>query len=210
MSARDPLPDRQVGDTDGPPRGFEPAFQRVAPALQAWAELRIRPSLRTHFEPQDLVQEVWLRGSAAFARHDENRTSFRAWIFRIGKNVLLEAARAERAGRASAATWSPTTKWNALQEVPQSVTSFTQRLAQDESVRAFVAHVSELDETDRMILIHCGLEEESCASAATKLALGAEAVSKRWQRLRANLRERTWARALLPDPAQDPRASDAS
>ena len=79
MSARDPLPDRKSGDGDarGPLRGFEPEFQRVAPALQAWAELRIRPSLRTHFEPQDLVQEVWLRANAAFARHDESRSSFR-------------------------------------------------------------------------------------------------------------------------------------
>lgn len=211
MPTSSPAPQGSPGDaSERTAQRFERLYSDVAPALYAWAELRIRPRMRVRLDPQDLVQEVWLRGLKNLSRFDDTQTSFRAWIFKIGKNVLLEAIRALQSDAEGNAMGVATAKLLALEGIPQSVTSFTQRLAQDESVRAFVAHVSELDETDRMILIHCGLEEESCASAATKLALGAEAVSKRWQRLRANLRERTWARALLPDPAQDPRASDAS
>ena len=40
---------------------FEALYTNVTPTLYAWAELRIRPSLRARLEPQDLVQEVWLR-----------------------------------------------------------------------------------------------------------------------------------------------------
>jgi RNA polymerase sigma factor (sigma-70 family) len=192
-----------IRDTDGDgeaatdPRAFERQYAEVAPALFAWAELRIRPQMRARLDPQDLVQEVWLRGHRNFARFDEHATSFRGWLFKIGKNVMLEAVRAMRTESAVPQGWSPTTKMLALDGVPQNVTSFTQRLARDESVRAFLEQAGELEEPDRMLLIHCGLEEETLAQAAQKLGLGEEAAKKRWQRLRERLRERPFARALL-------------
>jgi RNA polymerase sigma factor (sigma-70 family) len=176
---------------------FESLYAESAPALYAWAELRIRPQMRVRLDPQDLVQEVWMRGIRNFARFDERETSFRAWIFKIGKNVMLEAIRALRTEAAAQPGWSPTTKMLALEGVPHSVTSFTQRLAREDAVREFLAQAAELDDDDRMILIHCGLEEETCASVATKLGLGEDATIKRWQRLRARLRERPWARSFL-------------
>ena len=45
------------GDADS----FAQLYERVAPAVHTWAELRIRPSQRNVLEPTDLVQEVWLR-----------------------------------------------------------------------------------------------------------------------------------------------------
>lgn len=176
---------------------FEASYADVAPALYAWAELRIRPQLRARLDPQDLVQEVWLRGIKNFARFDARETSFRAWIFKIGKNVMLEALRALRTENAAQPGWSPTTKMLALDGVPQSVTSFTQRLAREDSIREFLVQAGELEEQDRMILIHCGLEEETCAEVGTKLGLTEDATIKRWQRLRGKLRERPWARAIL-------------
>ena len=92
---------------------------------------------------------------------------------------------------------SPTNRMLALEGVPQNVTSFTQRLANEESIREFLKHAEELDETDRMLLIHCGLEDETCAEAAPKLGLSEDAAIKRWQRLKAKLREKPWSRSLL-------------
>lgn len=176
---------------------FESLYADVAPALYAWAELRIRPQLRARLDPQDLVQEVWLRGIKGFARWDASESSFRAWIFKIGKNVMLEALRALRTENAAQPGWSPTTKMLALDGVPQSVTSFTQRLAREDAIKEFLAHANELEEQDRMILIHCGLEEETCAEVGTKLGLSEDATIKRWQRLRGKLRERPYAQSLL-------------
>ena len=176
--------------------GFEERYAEVAPALYAWAELRIRPSLRARLDPQDLVQEVWMRGMQAFERFDERATSFRAWTFRIGKNVLLEAVRASR-NELAVPERAGGEKLLALDGIPQSVTSFTQRLAREDSVRAFLDHAQRLDEADRMLVIHCGLEEETCAEAGVKLGLSEDAAIKRWQRLKARLRELPWARALL-------------
>jgi RNA polymerase sigma factor (sigma-70 family) len=157
--------------------------------------------MRARLEPQDLLQEVWLRGLKGYARIDARETSFRPWIFKIGKNVMLEALRALRTENAAQPGWSPTTKMVALDGVPQSVTSFTQKLAREDTVREFLVQAGELEEEDRMLLIHCGLEAETCAEASVKLGLSEEAASKRWQRLKARLRERPWARAILPPDA---------
>ena len=176
---------------------FESLFADVAPALYAWAELRIRAPMRARLDPQDLVQEVWLRGIRGFPRWDGGESSFRAWIFKIGKNVMLEVLRALRTENAAQPGWSPTTKVLALDGVPQNVTSFTQRLAREDAIREFLVHANELEEQDRMILIHCGLEEETCAEVGTKLGLSEDATIKRWQRLRGKLRERPYAQSLL-------------
>lgn len=176
---------------------FEQLYAEVAPALYAWAELRIRPTLRARLEPQDLLQEVWLRGRRNFSRYDERTAGFRAWAFRIGKNVLMEALRASRDEPAPGPGWSAASGTLALEGIPENVTSFTQRLAREESVRAFLAQAAALEEIDRMLLIHCGLEQEACAAAAQKLGLSEDAAIKRWQRLKAKLREAPWSRALL-------------
>lgn len=194
----EPIPNDSAA-TSGATPSFETLYADVAPALYAWSELRIRPQLRARLDPQDLVQEVWLRGIKNFARWDARESSFRMWIFKIGKNVMLEALRALRTENAAQPGWSPTTKMLALDGVPQSVTSFTQRLAREDAIKEFLAHANELEEQDRMILIHCGLEEETCAEVGTKLGLSEDATIKRWQRLRGKLRERPYAQALLSD-----------
>lgn len=191
-------PDSDSGRLDGAAtEAFEKSYAEVAPALYAWAELRIRPSLRARLEPQDLLQEVWLRGKRSYARFDPGSGSFRAWAFRIGKNVLMEAIRAVRQEALTTPGLSPTNRMLALEGVPQNVTSFTQRLANEESIREFLRHAEGLDEPDRMLLIHCGLEDETCAEAAPKLGLSEDAAIKRWQRLKARLREKAWSRSLL-------------
>lgn len=194
MSADDPDPPRRRLD----PR-FEAYFAEVAPALYAWAELRIRPALRARLDPQDLVQEVWIRGMQGFARFDERGVSFRAWAFRIGKNVLMEAIRATRNDIVDTPRGA-TSRMLALEGVPQDVTSFTQRVAREESVRAFLDQAGELAEVERMLLVHCGLEGETCAAAAVKLGLSEDAAIKRWQRLKARLRGETWSRTILGEP----------
>ncbi len=187
-------------DSDTPRRRMDPRFEalfaEVAPALFAWAELRIRPNLRARLDPQDLVQEVWIRGMQGFTRFDERGVSFRAWAFRIGKNILMEALRATRNDIVDT-PGGVTSRMLALERVPQDVTSFTQHLAREESVRAFLDEAGALSEVDRMLVVHCGLEGETCAQAAVKLGISEDAAIKRWQRLKAKLRAETWSRTIL-------------
>lgn len=72
---------------------FAELYERLTPAVSAWAILRIGPWLRPHFDSQDMVQEVWARALKALGNFEPGRVRFRAWIFSIAKNVLREAIR---------------------------------------------------------------------------------------------------------------------
>ena len=71
------------------------------------------------------------------------------------------------------------------------------RLARDEQLAAFREAVEALSEEDRALVVHCGMEGMSRAEVAERLGLGVEAVTKRWQRLRARLEERGLPEMLL-------------
>jgi DNA-directed RNA polymerase specialized sigma24 family protein len=152
--------------------------------------LRIRPSMRARLEPADLLQEVWFarqEGVSALRRRDQQLSRV---AFRIGQERAVGVDPRAAARSVVDAGMSPTTRMLALEGVPQNVTSFTQRLANEESIREFLKHAEDLDENDRMLLIHCGLEDETCAEAAPKLGLSRTPAIKRWQRLKAKLRDK--------------------
>lgn len=176
---------------------FEALYVEVAPALYAWAELRIRPEMRGNVDPQDVVQEVWLRAVKRHASFDPAVTSLRAWLLGIAKNVLLESFRKLRRTPLLEADLGRASRAFTLEGCPESITSFTQRLSKDDAVRRFLELAGSLDDGDRQILVRCGLEERTCADAARELELGEDAVIKRWQRLRARLRGETWTRTIL-------------
>ena len=169
-------------------------YPPLAPALLAWCNLRLSPSLRRAVAPEDLAQEVWLRAFHVFDSFDDQRMTFRAWLFAVGKRVLLEVQRRATNSSKELPASGSSTRLLALDEVPDSVTSLTSRISKDERVREFTAKLGELDEKDRMTAIHCGLEELGYAETAQRLGESYEATIKRWQRLRDRMR--TWAGAL--------------
>lgn len=172
---------------------FGKLYERIAPALYTWASLRIRSGLRGSIDPADLVQEVWCRAWRSFGDFDPAQVSFRLWIFRIAKHVLLEAVRrAERDGGAPGST----TRLVALGEIPDEATAVSRRVARLEGLDKLRDWIEGLDEEDRSLVVHCGLEGLPHAQVAERLDLEREAVSKRWQRLRARLAEMRLPREL--------------
>ncbi len=169
-------------------------YPPLAPALHAWACLRLRPEDRPRLLPEDLTQEVWLRAFQVFPTFDEGRTSFRAWLFAVAKNVLLEVRRRARRSGAEQAAHGSSTRLAALDQVPLEVTSVTRRVAKDEDLQRFVEKLRELDETERQTVLHCGLEALSLKDAAARLGESYDATAKRWRRLRDRLR--TWGAPL--------------
>ena len=167
--------------------GFAQLYERLAPSLDTWAQLRVTGTLRAHVEPGDVVQEIWWRAMDAFDRYDPARSGFRPWIFKIATNVLLEwnrkrrrRARIEPASLARRASSLPP-------ELARQATSVSRGLAQRDSVRKLVEMVRALSAEDRSVFVHCGLEGKTVAEAAPLLGALAEAVGKRWQRLREKL-----------------------
>jgi RNA polymerase sigma-70 factor (ECF subfamily) len=174
---------------------FDELYAHTAPALYAWAALRAPPSV----DPGDILGEVWLRAIERLRSHDSENCEFRAWIFGIAKHVLLQVLRMRGRDRAPSRLGGGASGGSSggLDQLPDSVTSISQRLAHEDSMRCFLDYAKRLESTDRDLLVHCGVEGGTCRDAATRLGLTDEAATKRWQRLRVELRESPWVRGLL-------------
>jgi RNA polymerase sigma factor (sigma-70 family) len=186
--------------TPGGEAEFQRRYEELAPALHAWAELRIRPQMRALVEPGDVVQEVWCRAWRERQQLSALDPAFRAWLFRIAKNVLLEAFRRARGPAYRAGSTGTTTRVLALEGVPDSITAVSRRLARDEGLARLVEWLRGLEEEERLLVAHIGLEGLTFAEVGERLDLSRDAVAKRWQRLRARMSEQRLARELLAEP----------
>jgi RNA polymerase sigma-70 factor (ECF subfamily) len=173
---------------------FQQLYDRLAPALYAWTHLRVRPGAGAGVDPQDVLQEVWLRALRGFDGYDP-ASSFRGWILGIAKNVLLQGYRKSSYDRIHSVP-SPDGRRYELMSCPDSVTSIGTRLANDDAIQRFLAYVSGLPREERMLMLYCGLEEYTSAQAAARLGISADAANKRWQSLRSRMRENGTLRAL--------------
>jgi RNA polymerase sigma-70 factor (ECF subfamily) len=155
--------------------------------------VRSKPAQGISLEPEDLLQEVWLRAFENLAQYDPARASFRSWIFGIAKNVAYEAW---RRGASSPLPASAGSTGSALEAWPAVSTSIRSRMTRDESVERLMQELDGFDPVDRMLVVHCGMEEVPSTIVATRLGMGQEAIAKRWQRLRERLREGSFAELL--------------
>ena len=171
-------------------------FERLTPELHTWAALRISTALREVLDPEDLVQEIWSRALTKIAEFRPDGTPFRFWVFRLAKNVLLEAIARARVRRNRRAGRAETERLFDIGDYPDDATSASRRAARDEALRQFIEDVKALPEDDAELFVYCGLEGATAAEAARVLGIGEEAAQKRWVRLRERLRQRGLPRGL--------------
>ena len=184
---------------EGDRRAFTLLYARLAPALQTWARLRLPATAQSRIDPEDLMHEVWWRALEAFRTYDPDRASFRTYLFTIAKRVLIDVLR--RAGTASGRGGPSAGPIPSASELPESVTNVSRQAARDEVLLRVAQTLRSLDDTDRNVFVHCGLEGLRPGQAATLIGLPKEMVVKRWQRLRAKLRnEVPEGEQLLVDP----------
>ncbi|MEM9381336.1 MAG: sigma-70 family RNA polymerase sigma factor [Planctomycetota bacterium] len=174
----------------GDAESFAHLYEHIAPAVFTWASLRIRPEQAAVLDPADLVQEVWLRAWRKVEDYDADRIPFRFWVFRIAKNVLLEATRQARKPdrRASSSSAGEDDRLDPLDLVADTITGVSRRVARDEGLARFRDAVAALPEDDRRLVVHCGLEGLPLREVGERLGISEEAATKRWQRLRARMR----------------------
>lgn len=178
----------------GDDEGFVALYERLAPAIYAWADCRLKGSIRKSVDADDVVQEVWWRTLDSFERfQSRGQGSFRAWVFAIATNVYRDAlrrglgTRGQRDGRLK--TLPP--------ELHAQVTSISQGLSRSDVAQELVESLAGLDPEDRKIVLYCGLEGLQIKEAAELMHAPHERIKKRWQRLRARLEEVPAWRDLL-------------
>jgi RNA polymerase sigma-70 factor (ECF subfamily) len=184
-------------DAEPDPAGEEAFLCRhreIAPALITWARVRLAGPARRWIEPEEFAQEVWVRALTGQGTYDPERGPFRAWVFGIATNLMIEVLR--QVGRFGGGRRSPRDPTTAgVSRVMDQATAVSRRVARDEFLRAFSDHVATLPEDERTLLIFRGLEGLSHQEVADRMGTTREAVMKRWQRLR----ERLMTEALPPD-----------
>jgi RNA polymerase sigma-70 factor (ECF subfamily) len=164
---------------------FERLYASAVPALVAWTRLRIAGLPDGRIDVEDIVQETWVRALECFPRLS-NRSGFRHWVIGIAQNVLLEALRRDvRHWRGH----RHRDQESHLSQCPDSVTSISRAAARDDGFARLLSLIFELPVEDRQLVLLHGLEERPLASVAERLEISEAAAGKRWQRLRAQLRE---------------------
>ena len=176
---------------------FSGLYADMAPALRAWSVLQTRGVLGRYVEADDLVQEVCFQAYRSFARFDEERGTFRRWVFGVASHVAAELLR--QAARTRARGLDPEMLGSRAGGVPEEATTLSRRVARDEGLTNFLSRVENLDESDRQLLIWRGLEGLQHAEAAQLLGCPEATVKKRWQRLRDRLQRLPAAARLLDD-----------
>lgn len=183
----------------GAVRSFAELYRRIAPALFAWASLRIHASARGRIDPGDVMQETWVRALEILHRFDPAQP-FRPWIFRVAKNVLHEQIRS-LGPAAAAGGHEGSSRRDPVNDIEDEATAISHRLARDERIQAFLGRIAELEADDKVLLMHLGLEGRTAAEVAAALNLSADAVFKRWQRLRHRLESEGLPEMLLDTEA---------
>jgi len=193
----EPTRDLARGAKRGEEGRFAELYERIAPAVHAWASLRIRPEMRGHVDPEDIVAEVWCRAWKAFPRFDAENASFRAWVFQIAKNVMLEAFRKVQRAAPGGAGAGPSTRMFQLANMPDTATEVSRRIARHEGLQVMLEWAKGLDEDEQKLFLHCGLEGMGYAEVAERMQLEYDTVAKRWQKLREKAERFAVPRDLL-------------
>ena len=182
---------RSAAREGGDPAAFARLYDHIAPSGLTWAQLRVRGPERAVRAPTDLVQEVWMRAWRRIEDFNADQVPFRFWVFRIAKTVLLEANRQARRPDRRAPTGLPRDEGDQdpLAQVADTITAVSKRLAKDENLGRFMDFVNGLPDDDRALVLHCGLEGLPLKDVGARLGISEDAATKRWQRLRARLRE---------------------
>lgn len=191
--ATDVVAHRAIADLAG---ARDELFRRIGPAVYAWASIHLRGTLRTRFDPEDLLQEVACRTLENLKSWNAAKGPFRAFVFGIAKNVLRKGL--ERIARDPTHSEDhPASKF--AHEVEDPATSLTRALARDDAFQRARERIDALSEDDRRLLLHRGLEGLRHDHVAELLGTTPDSVMKRWQRLRDRLREEPRLLELLAD-----------
>lgn len=171
-----------------PAPGLEELYRAEAERLVAWARLRIRPEHRGLVSPEDVAQEVWCRALEKFATFDPAAGPFRAWVLTVAKFVLAEITRSAFYQQRLKHEDGRSSMIRVREQVPEMVTTITTRAARNEATERLFVWVDQLDEVDRQVFTFHFMEGLPQKDVGARLGMQANAIAKRWERLRARLR----------------------
>jgi len=171
--------ERLVAEARG---GSETAFaaivQRHERALRGYAAKLLRGSGQ---DPEDVVQDVFIRAHAALTSGDERELALKPWLFRMTRNRAIDALRAKSGSALSLDAE------HAAEPVAAPATDPAHAFGRREGLRAVLADLAELPEQQRDALRMRELEGLSHEAVAAQLGVTPQATRQLVLRARDNL-----------------------
>jgi RNA polymerase sigma factor (sigma-70 family) len=164
---------------------------RLTPLLVAQASYRLRPPLRSLYDPLDLVNDAWLVAlprlgelTAREGRQTPTLLKFLATtlLYRIN-NLVRKHIRGDDGGGAPEGS-------DPLAQVSSDESGVVTAAVRREVRGAVLETIEELEPSDREVLLLRGIEQQPNQAVALLLNLPPQTVAKRYQRALERLRAR--------------------
>lgn len=170
---------------DGDPASVEWLVERLSPLLRAQAAYRLRGRIGRFVEPDDVVQEVWIRALPRLpglpdrdGRHTPVLMAFLGTtLLQHVNNLLAKYLRGK-----------PSASAEPLEALSAETIGCVTRATRKEGTEQLSAAIEELDEADREILVLRSIEQRTVAEVAASLGLQEGAVRMRHHRAISRLR----------------------
>jgi RNA polymerase sigma-70 factor (ECF subfamily) len=167
---------------------------RFSPLLLVQASYRLRGTLRRVYDPEDLVDEVWLAALPRLEDLKERDGRLGPVLLRfLGTTLLNKANQWIEHALTYRRVGEPPLQSSSTAGVERLQTSFEDacsRAQHDETTGALRAALAELDEEDRELLVLRGIEQLPNESVAQLLGVTPSTATRRYQRALARLRAR--------------------
>jgi RNA polymerase sigma-70 factor, ECF subfamily len=185
----------------------EATFARLSERHRWEIEVHCRRVLGPHEDPEDAVQETFLRAWRSRSQV-RDQTAFRAWLYRIATNACLDARRPRAAARRRMAEWDEEADARSAATVATGAEPERRLFARASTERAFMATIRHLTPSERAALIIRSILEFPARDAASALDCSVASFNSALQRARSNLQRRIhephleWVAGQDPTPAE--------
>tara|TARA_R110002094_G_scaffold78964_1_gene84976 strand:+ start:1617 stop:2261 length:645 start_codon:yes stop_codon:yes gene_type:complete len=165
---------------------------RFTPALMASARYRLGNHLRRHYEPEDLVQDVWCVALTRLHELVPRESRYTPVLLRFLASIMWRAhanlLRKHVRGKPLLVERNVTGS-QILDRISASNTGVVERAVRSEQTTRLLQALDRLKPTSRTIVILRGLEQVPNHEAAVLLGEPEKTVAARYQRALAQLRE---------------------
>jgi RNA polymerase sigma-70 factor (ECF subfamily) len=178
-------------------------FEQHRARLLAMVRRRIDPALSARVDPEDVLEEAFLRAGARWSDYDPQVMSGYTWLYRIVLDCLIEATRkAHAAGRSirREVPWPERSSVELGMGLIGSVTTPSEAFARKEMKERIAWAVGQLKPDDREILAMRHFDELSHPEAAAVLGITPDAAMQRYARALRRLK-RLWNQI---EPREEP------
>lgn len=168
---------------------------RFTPVLLGQARYRLGGALRSLYDPEDLVNDVWtvaLPKLGSLRREEQGLTvrllKFLSTILLNRFNNLVRKHITGKPGREN----NDATRFGeaALDRLPRDTMGVVTRIVQKEQQSSVTRMLADLDASDRELVILRGIEQNSVKEIAVMLGMGENSVSVKYRRALQKLRDR--------------------